>query len=92
MYIYFFCNVDFVGDDVFDFSNPGLPEIFNEKNLVLVYRFSLEMRKARSLFGRNNRHGNDLAQMSGDEGGEDDSYGNLNPHVNHSVSSKEQGI
>ncbi|KAL0701784.1 hypothetical protein Bca4012_057906 [Brassica carinata] len=83
--------IDFVGDDVFDFSNPGLPEIFNEKNLVLVYRFSLEMRKARSLFGRNNRHGNDLAQMSGDEGGEDDSYGNLNPHVNHSVSSKEQG-
>ncbi|XP_048634070.1 uncharacterized protein LOC125608157 [Brassica napus] len=43
-----------VGEDEFDFSEPGLAELFNQENLVLVYRFSLEIEKARSMFGGHN--------------------------------------
>lgn len=88
---YFFCYVDMVGDDVFDFTGPGLADILNEKNLVLVYRFSLEIEKARSMFGRNHSRANDLGQMSDDEGEQDDNIGKLNQNVNQPVLSEHQG-
>ncbi|CAH8384743.1 unnamed protein product [Eruca vesicaria subsp. sativa] len=62
--------IDMVGEDEFDFSGPGLAEIFNQTNLVFVYLFSLEIEKERSMFGRKNRSTNEFSQMPGDEGGE----------------------
>ncbi|KAL0862433.1 hypothetical protein Bca101_022618 [Brassica carinata] len=70
--------IDMVGDDDFDVTGLGNGDTFSEKNLVLLYRFSLEIEKARSMFGRNTRR-------SGDEGGD----GNNNQKLPHTEESPE---
>ncbi|KAL0802869.1 hypothetical protein Bca101_058045 [Brassica carinata] len=64
--------IDMVGEDEFHFSGPGPDEIFNQRNLVVVYRFSLEIENARAMIGRNNSRTNNFTQMLGHEGGEGD--------------------
>lgn len=81
-----------VRDDEFDFTGPGLAEIFNEKNRILVYRFSLEIEKARSMFGRHNSRTNDGDQMDGDEGGEGNNKRQRNQNVTPPDFPKNNGI
>ncbi|WZY73100.1 hypothetical protein YC2023_005340 [Brassica napus] len=59
--------LEMVGEDEFDFSEPGLAEVFDQENLVLVYRFSLEIEKARSMFGGHNNVSYEGRQKPDDE-------------------------
>lgn len=70
-----------VGEDEFHFSGPGPDEIFNQINLVVVYRFSLEIENARAMIGRNNSRTNNFTQMLGHEGGEGDKTTQRNENV-----------
>ena len=63
----FGCSAEMVGEDEFDFSEPGLAEVFDQENLVLVYRFSLEIEKARSMFGGHNNVSYEGRQKPDDE-------------------------
>lgn len=80
-----------VGDDEFDFSEPGLADVFNEKNLVLVYRFSLEIEKARSMFDWHNNGTNDCCKKPGNEEGEGNNMTERNETVKTTEFPKEQG-
>lgn len=78
-----------VGDDDFDVTGLGNGDTFSEKNLVLLYRFSLEIEKARSMFGRNTRRSDDVVENLNYSGGDEGGDGNNNQKLPHTEESPE---
>ncbi|KAJ4871407.1 Uncharacterized protein Rs2_46965 [Raphanus sativus] len=80
--------VELVGEDEFDCT--GLAHIFNEKNMVTVYRLSLEIEKARSTFGEINNGNDEVDKISSDDDRQRKNIQNRFEKVNPTVFPEDQ--
>lgn len=78
-----------MGEDEFDCT--GLAHIFNEKNMVTVYRLSLEIEKARSTFGEINNGNDEVDKISSDDDRQRKNIQNRFEKVNPTVFPEDQG-